>query len=471
MVFSSTIFLFYFLPVFLLVYLVLGKPYKNSWALLCSIFFYAWGAPKFIFVVLAVSSVDYYVVNLLHRSQIRKKWWLALSLILNLGLLAYFKYSNFFIDNLNGLLAEFGVTQIAWTHVALPVGISFFIFQSITYTVDVYRNISKPATNLANYLLYILLFPQLIAGPIVKYNSIAGQINSRAENTDKRLLGFYRFCIGLSKKVLIANILGLYADEILNGNLVYTDSATLWIGMLAYTFQIYYDFSGYSDMAIGLGKMMGFDFPENFNSPYLSKNISEFWRRWHITLGNFMKEYLYIPLGGNRVSSNLRLYFNLWVVFLLSGLWHGASWNFVLWGAYHGFFLVLDRIGLVRILNSLGSVISNTVTFFIVVVGWTIFRIEDFDNLKVALYSMFSFDFGQITVADAEYWTVLAVAVFLSFMTAFKVGRKIENFFFYTQNAGVVSHLILFVCSVALFLLSVSGIVTSGFNPFIYYRF
>jgi alginate O-acetyltransferase complex protein AlgI len=279
----------------------------------------------------------------------RRKFFLTLSLIFNLGLLIYFKYANFFVENLDSILNSFGLKSVVWTKIALPIGISFFTFQKITYTVDVFRKVHAPLKKVWDYAFYILMFPHLIAGPIVRFNLIADQIEDREynETTDNRLTGFFRFTVGLAKKVLIANVLGEQVDKIFalsGGDLT---SSLAWIGIVAYTFQIYYDFSGYSDMAIGLARMIGFDFPENFNNPYISQSITEFWRRWHMTLGRFMKDYLYIPLGGNKVST-VRLYFNLWVVFLLSGLWHGAAWNFVLWGAYQGIFLVADpnRMGL-----------------------------------------------------------------------------------------------------------------------------
>lgn len=473
MVFSSIFFLLYFLPVFLLGYHFIDKKYKNYWVLTASIFFYAWGAPKFIFVVLGATIIDFFVVNKIFSSNSlqTKKKWLILSLILNLGLLAYFKYANFFVDNFNSILKGLGFDAISWAAIALPIGISFYIFQSITYAVDVYRGVNPPVKKISHYLLYILSFPQMIAGPIVKYNQIANQLATRDETSDDRLLGFYRFCIGLAKKVLIANAMAVYADQILSGDIVSHSSSTIWLGIVAYTFQIYFDFSGYSDMAIGLGRMIGFKFPENFDSPYLSKNISEFWRRWHITLGAFMKEYLYIPLGGNRVKSVPRLYVNLAIVFLLSGLWHGASWNFILWGAFHGFFLILDRIFLINVLSKIGKIPSMLFTFFIVMVGWAIFRMENFDEMKIVLTKMFMCDFSSTIELPVKYWFILSVSVFFSVFTFFKIGKKAEDFFFFRETVCVSAHLILVMIAISLLIFSVSGIAASDFNPFIYYRF
>ena len=320
----------------MLIYHFIDKQYKNGFILLASIFFYAWGAPKFIFVILFTTFLDFHLVRWMDKteSNTKRKLMLLLSVSVNLGLLFYFKYSNFFIENVNVCLSLFGDKQIHWTKLILPIGISFYTFETITYVVDVYRRVHKPLTNFWDYQLYIILFPKLIAGPIIRYHDLADQIVDRKETVDDKLTGFYRFGLGLAKKVLIANQMGIVADEIFGSNYSELDTMTAWVGSIAYTFQIYFDFSGYSDMAIGLAKMIGFKFPENFNNPYISQSITEFWRRWHMTLGSWMRNYLYIPLGGNKVGKT-RLYFNLWIVFLASGLWHGASWSFIFWGSFH----------------------------------------------------------------------------------------------------------------------------------------
>ena len=306
MVFSSILFLLYFLPVFMLVYVLLPQKAKNYWALLVSILFYAWGAPNFLYVVLSTSIIDFYLVQALYKSeqQQRKKLFLTISVLLNLGLLAYFKYANFFIENVNAALGSIGIDQLAWTQVALPIGISFFTFQTLTYAIEVFRNEHPPFERPDHYLLYKLIFPHAIAGPIIRFKSVAAQVVNRTETPDDRLIGLFRFSLGLAKKVLIANLLAKQADLYMGGDLQALSFDEAWVGILAYTFQIYFDFSGYSDMAIGLARMMGFRFPENFDSPYSSASITEFWRRWHITLGAFMRDFLYIPLGGNRVANN-----------------------------------------------------------------------------------------------------------------------------------------------------------------------
>jgi len=473
MVFSSIAFLLYFLPAFLLTYYLADKKYKNLVILFFSVFFYSWGAPKFIFVILGTTFVDFHVVRWMSQTEdvFRRRILLTLSVSLNLGLLAYFKYSNFFIENVNEVLSVFGDKNITWTKVVLPIGISFFTFETITYVVDVYRRVHKPLNNFWDYQLYIILFPKLIAGPIVRYHDLADQITDRSanENIDNRLIGFYRFSIGLAKKTLIANPLGMHADAIFSLNYAELDSGTAWFGILAYTFQIYFDFSGYSDMAIGMAKMVGFRFPENFNNPYISKGITEFWRRWHMTLGSWMRNYLYIPLGGNRVSKS-RAYFNLWFVFLVSGFWHGASWNFVIWGAYHGIFLVLERLFLQKVYDQIGTFFTTIFTFLVVVVGWVFFRIENLGDAYRFCKRLFAFDFGKPLHFDSEFYTFFTLAVFFSFFAYFKIGQKIQNAI-YSDFYNTKKHISVTAVSIGLFILSVSSISTLNFNPFIYFRF
>ena len=355
MVFSSLVFLSIFLPFFLLGYHLIGSRYKNGFALLSSLLFYFWGALNFILIAIGSIVVDYYLVYLIAFSTSTKRLVLLwVSILFNLSFLLYYKYFNFFIENLNELLGEGNTYEIA--AIALLIGISFFTFQKISYSIDIYRKTAPPLKNLRDYALYIMLFPQLIAGPIVRYNEIADQLNNRKfRDYNDRVYGIYRFAIGLAKKVIIVNVLGEKADLIFGLEATDLNASIAWLGIVCYTFQIYFDFSGYSDMAIGLGRLMGFKFPENFNSPYISQSITEFWQRWHITLGRWMRDYLYSPLGGNRVGSIGRLYFNLWVVFIISGFWHGASWNFFLWGAYHGLFLIFDRLFLNRLTKSIGK--------------------------------------------------------------------------------------------------------------------
>ena len=473
MVFSSIIFLLYFLPIFLLTYHFVDRKYKNLTILGASIFFYSWGAPKFIFVIIASTIIDFYIVKrmYLNQSALHKRLLLVLSIFINLGLLLYFKYANFFVENLNILLETLGYNQVNWTSVVLPIGISFYTFQTLTYSIDVYRNVHTPLEKVTDYLLYIMSFPQMIAGPIVRFNTIAHQISNRNESIDDRLIGFYRFSIGLAKKVLIANVLAEQADLIFNGSLSELNFASAWLGIFAYTFQIYFDFSGYSDMAIGLGRIMGFRFPENFDSPYTSQSISEFWRRWHITLGDFMRNYLYIPLGGNRVTSKYRVFFNLWIVFLLSGLWHGDSWNFVIWGAYHGIFLILDRLFLLKVLHHIGKIPSIIITFLFVMIGWVIFRLESMDNIKIYISQLFSFNSSLEFNGIPSFGFILIVAILFSFLIIFKQGKKLEQFVFHKEQYSLKYHLIFMILSILILITSISSISSSDFNPFIYFRF
>ena len=473
MVFSSSLFLLFFLPIFLVVYLALPKILKNTWLLISSLVFYYWGAPIFIYVLVTATIIDFFLINQIHSSQdpSRKRLFLVLSLSLNLGLLAYFKYANFFIENFNFALQSAGISSLGWTKIALPIGISFYTFETLTYAIDVFRGVHAPLKRIHHYLLYIVCFPKLIAGPIVRYNLIADQIPNRNETIDDKLFGFYRFCIGLSKKVLIANVLGDFAKDILITPSENLSSEMAWLGILSYTFQIYFDFSGYSDMALGIGKMIGFKFPENFDNPYTSKTITEFWRRWHITLGDWMKNYLYIPLGGNKVNSNARLYINLITVFLLSGLWHGASWNFVIWGAYHGMFLILDRIFLKKLLEKLGGFVSVAFTFLVVLIGWIFFSIEEFPNAIAYIKLLFSFNFSSTPIfLTNEFETVIILAFVFSFFGVFNFGKRIQNFF-YKEDNGLLKTTFNVSISMLLFAICVSYITASDFNPFIYFRF
>ena len=455
----------------MLIYHFIDKQYKNGFILLASIFFYAWGAPKFIFVILFTTFLDFHLVKWMDKteSNTKRKLMLLLSVSVNLGLLFYFKYSNFFIENVNACLSLFGDKQIHWTKLILPIGISFYTFETITYVVDVYRRVHKPLTNFWDYQLYIILFPKLIAGPIIRYHDLAGQIIERKETVDDKLTGFYRFGLGLAKKVLIANQMGIVADEIFGSNYSELNTITAWVGSIAYTFQIYFDFSGYSDMAIGLAKMMGFKFPENFNNPYISQSITEFWRRWHMTLGSWMRNYLYIPLGGNKVGKT-RLYFNLWIVFLASGLWHGASWSFIFWGAFHGLFLVMEKAFLGNLLVKAGKIPSIIFTFLIVNLAWVFFRVEKIGDAFQFIKRMFVFQFNSSFNYDFEFKFYLALAFLFSFFAISKFTQKIQDSI-YVNTYSNSKHVIVFSTVIVLFILSLSSITSLGFNPFIYFRF
>ena len=471
MVFSSNIFLFFFLPIFLIAYFVTPQKFRNYTLLLFSLIFYAYGAPDFVFLLVGECIVNYFIVRGMSKTEKTgtKKLLCALSVIMALGLLLYFKYANFFMENLNAILGWMHHEPVAWMKVALPIGISFFTFQSITYTIDVYRGITPPSKKLTDYVLYIMMFPQLIAGPIVNYNSVAAQLVERTSTMEDRVVGFYRFIIGLGKKVLIANTLAAFADQVFAMNYADLPTATAWIGILSYTFQIYFDFSGYSDMAIGLGKMMGFRFPENFNDPYTSRSVTEFWKRWHMTLGNFIMNYLYIPLGGNRKGKG-RMYFNLWLCFLLSGLWHGASWTFVLWGAFHGFFICADKLFLKDLLKKAGKWPSVILTFFVVNMGWVLFRVDTAADAGGFYQALFAFRGGELNGTDLLFWFTFGLAIVFSFLTLFKGGQRLQDKIFADGYSKGLTWTMFAICLILL-ILAAGSLCVSDFNPFIYFRF
>lgn len=470
MVFSSTLFLFIFLPLFLIIYHLVPEKVKNYVLLAASIIFYAWGAPTFLFILLGSLIANFYIVRGMNLASKHRKLLLIASLILNLGLLIYFKYANFFIDNLNALLTTFHTQPIKWMHIALPIGISFFTFQSLTYTIDVYRKVHQPLQRLTDYLLYILMFPQLIAGPIVRFNTVADDIVDRRHNDtiDNKLYGIYRFALGLSKKVLIANVLGAQVDQFYALPHDQVTGTIARITAIAYSFQIYFDFSGYSDMAIGLGYLLGFKFPENFNNPYTSQSVSEFWRRWHITLGAWLKDYLYIPLGGNRVKP-WRMYFNLFIVFLVCGFWHGAGWNFVLWGLWHGCFIICDKLFINKLLSKANRYIRVLLTYFVVTVGWIFFRVSNFKDGLFYLKKCFTPHHTAVSLTP-EFICFFCIAILFSFITLFKPGQTIQSFC-YAEVRSNKSHVFTFCGAVLLMLASAAYLSASGFNPFIYFKF
>lgn len=473
MVFSSVIFLLYFLPIFLILYFLSPEKWKNGLALLGSCFFYIWGAPEFFFIVVLSIILDFYLVKLfsLSRGKLRK-WLMALAVFLNVGILLVAKYLNFFVANLNAVLESIGIDGVAWTAIILPIGISFITFQKLSYVIDCYQQKVKPLDRLSDYALYILLFPQLIAGPIVRYNEVAAQLTDRKENQNinNKVSGLLRFLVGLAKKVLIANTLGEVVDEVFLMDPEGMSSSIAWLGIIAYSFQIYFDFSGYSDMAIGIALMMGFKFPENFNYPYISGSITEFWRRWHMTLGNWMRDYLYIPLGGNRVSSR-RMYINLWIVFLISGFWHGAAWTFVFWGAWHGLFLVLDRLFLKDKLKQVGPVPAMLFTYLIVLIGWVFFRSENLSYAAHYLGKMFAFDFSSPGIyLNSQFWFFLFIGMICSFSGIIK---QIEKHAISFYQVGAQFRYTFLKATVCLFLtwICMTSIFSSAFNPFIYFKF
>ncbi len=461
MVFSSLTFLWIFLPVVLIIYYVSKERFYNIILLLASLVFYAWGEPFYVLIMLA-SILFNYVSGLTLNSKKHARLFLTIGIIGNLAILGYYKYADFFVLNFNALTGLY----IPAPGVALPIGISFYTFQSISYLVDIYRREVTPQKNIIKMGLFISLFPQLIAGPIIKYHDINAQIDARRISLNKFNAGVYRFIIGLSKKVLIANVAAKASDGIFALPQDQFGTATAWIGIFAYTLQIYFDFSGYSDMAIGLSKMFGFELKENFNYPYVSHSIKEFWRRWHISLSTWFKEYLYIPLGGNR-KGEARTYINLLIVFFTTGLWHGASWNFVVWGMYHGFFLVLERaFPLEKKLKF--NFVRNTYALFVVMVGWVLFRAETLTQAMWYLKKMFSFSAG------AEALVYLTNEMLLIFLIGFLASGFLQKIHLFANKNSVYRKIFYIVRPIFLCLflfLSVLYMANNTYNPFIYFRF
>ena len=478
------------MPAFFLVYFLMPKKTRNYVLLLASLIFYAWGAPEFIIQLVVSIIANFFLVRQMCATQNTRarKWLCGISIAIPLGLLLVYKYGNFTMHNINAIRswitgAELSTLNSQLSTILLPIGISFFSFQSVTYTLDTYRGVNPPLKKLSDYMLYITMFPQLIAGPIVRYCDVADQIRMRESSMADRLQGFYRFVIGLAKKILIADVIGLRVDQMLGAadlsagafsevasRIATLDTGTAWLVALAYTFQIYFDFAGYSDMAIGLGRIMGFKFPENFDNPYTSRSITEFWRRWHKTLGAFIMNYLYIPLGGNRKGTG-RMYLNLWLCFLLSGLWHGASWNFVVWGALHGLFICLDKLFLGKVMKKIGTVPSVILTFLTVCVIWVFFRIENIGVAWTFVTRMFAFDFSGFAFnGNAQVYTTLIIAAFFSFLTLTGWGKKLEQKVYYTDYSDR-NHIWVWIIAAIVFVFCVAALNATSFSPFIYFRF
>jgi alginate O-acetyltransferase complex protein AlgI len=476
MVFSSIMFLFLFLPVTLLVYFPIGKRFRNLFLLLASLFFYAWGETFYILIMITSIFANYLFGLIIAKSGngFKTKLFLGLAVTVNLGLLIVFKYTNFIINNINSLLTFVQIGPIHVNPVHLPIGISFFTFQALSYVIDVYRKDTPVQKNPTNIGLYIALFPQLIAGPIVRYNTIAKQIISRTININDFAEGVERFIFGLGKKVLIANAVAVAADQIFAIPSEHLTFSLTWLGIICYTLQIYFDFSGYSDMAIGLGLMFGFKFQENFHYPYISRSIREFWKRWHISLSSWFRDYLYIPLGGNRYS-NARTHFNLFTVFFLCGLWHGASWNFIIWGLLHGFFIVIERAGFERILEKLWSPIKNIYAMLIIMICWVFFRAETLPYALSYIAAMFGFGKGDGIVhhtalyLDNEVKLMLAMGILFSTPILPWIRKQWESNKI-TLHMGVAAFSNLTVLTLIL-LMSIMSLAAGAYNPFIYFRF
>lgn len=467
MVFSSTTFLFLFLPAVLILYynpIIKNLAFRNAVLIASSIFFYAWGEPFFVFLMLVSIMLNWLfglgVAKFKDNNIPKAKLFVALSVVMNLGMMFVFKYLTFTLENINALFSS----NLDTLDIALPIGISFFTFQAMSYVIDVYRGNGAVQKNPFNVALYISFFPQLIAGPIVRYQTIAEQINSRKENFTDFSDGVYRFMLGFCKKVLIANNVASVADEIFGKTEM--SVATAWIGAIAYTLQIFFDFAGYSEMAIGLGKMFGFHFLENFNYPYISKSVSEFWRRWHMSLGTWFRDYVYFPLGGSRVKTKSRLIFNLFVVWLLTGVWHGANWTFVVWGLLYFVLLAFEK--LTKFPAKL-KFFSHIYTMFFVIIGWVLFRAESISAALDYLKTMFFvsgtelFDEKALFFLD-NYKFYLIAGILACFPIMPKIKEKIKTGRKLYETISVIALFITFI-------ISLTFTIKGSYNPFIYFNF
>lgn len=476
MVFSSLVFLFIFLPLTIAFYYASPAKMRNMILLACSLLFYAWGETVYIPVMLGSILLNYVSGRLIGSYNTSKKRYLALGIVSNLALLGFFKYFNFAAESLAPVLINIGITPPQFPDIHLPIGISFFTFQAMSYLIDVYRGETPPQKSLTKLALYISLFPQLIAGPIVRYHDVSRQLEERNHNRDIFVEGIRRFVTGLAKKVLIANTLATAADPIFSQPPTEIGAAVAWLGLAAYSLQIYFDFSGYSDMAIGLGKMFGFQFLENFNYPYISKSVQEFWRRWHISLSNWFRDYLYIPLGGNR-KGNSRTYVNLVLVFILCGFWHGAAWTFLVWGLLHGFFLILERGSLGKLLRRLPAVVQHIYTLLVVNISWVFFRADDIPHALGYFSSLLSISDSNTSVF--QYLTPeIAIAIILGSVGSTYFPRTIFHRYFTKQENGLRYNLpsnltgfAQFAGLTALLLLCITYLSAGSYNPFIYFRF
>lgn len=474
MLFSSTTFLFAFLPLVLVTYFIVPRAFRNAVLFLFSLVFYAWGEPVYVVLMIASTIVAYITGRFTDKekkdgSERRKgvrKLAMTGAVVWNIGLLLFFKYTDFFINTINSISGA-GIKNLG---LALPIGISFYSFQTLSYVIDVYRGNVKSQKNFLDLATYVALFPQLIAGPIVRYVDIAEQLKNRRESIAKFAQGVKRFCVGLGKKVILANAVGELFDTISTTPQSDMSVAGAWLGIIAFTFQIYFDFSGYSDMAIGLGKMFGFEFLENFNYPYISDSITEFWRRWHISLSSWFRDYVYIPLGGNR-KGKARQCVNIMVVWFLTGFWHGANWNFMMWGVYFGIILLIEKNFLLKILKKAPKIVAHIYALILIVIGWGIFAFDDTKALITNLGNMFGANGLPLINSDTKFWLGQYAVLFVILIIAStplpkKIGEKVS------KSAPAVYESVWepIMCAVLL-LISTAYLAGNAFNPFLYFRF
>ena len=462
MIFSSPLFLVLYLPLVLGIYYISPRRLKNLILFMASLLFYGWGEPIYVSLMLFSTIVDYTHGMMVdkHRGTKKAKYWLLSSVVINLSLLGVFKYSGFVVSSLNSLLG----TAIPVPALALPIGISFYTFQTMSYTIDVYRGDAPVQKDIIAFGTYVALFPQLIAGPIVRYLDVAEQMKGRTHSVDKFGQGASRFVCGLSKKVLLANTFGQIWEILLNGP---RSLLGAWLGIICYALQIYFDFSGYSDMAIGLGKMLGFDFIENFNYPYISRSITEFWRRWHMSLGTWFREYVYIPLGGNRKGPRRQI-LNMLVVWLATGIWHGAGWNFLFWGLYYFLFLMIEKLFLLKHLNRI-PVLGHIYTLAVVLFGWVFFAIEDMSVVTGYMQAMLGIDVPMVTESALYYLTTMAPLLACGLIGSTPLPKLIYSKL--TAKDNLPAAALAGVLLVIGFLSSTAYLVAGTYNPFLYFRF
>lgn len=486
MVFSQLTFLYYFLPIVMIVYFFASDKIRNVLIFITGLLFYAWGEPFYVCLMLLSTAIDYTAGRLMAKyddDNKKRKICLIVSVCMNVGLLAIFKYSDFLIDSFNGVFGTSIINPVVLVNkalnslyplglnekrVELPIGISFYTFQSMSYTIDLYLRNIKVQKSFLNFASYVSLFPQIVAGPIVRYEDVANELESRTVNIAKISAGIGLFVKGLAKKVLLANNIGIVWTQIKAMDYSTISVATAWLGIIAFAFQIYFDFSGYSDMATGLGKMLGFEFPKNFDHPYISKSISEFWRRWHITLGSWFRSYVYIPLGGNR-NGNFKTYRNLFITWALTGLWHGASWNFILWGLFFGVLIIIERLGFGKILEKLPSAVSMLYTFVMVLFGWVLF---DTDTLADAgRYYAAMFGAGGSLVDSYARYTIASNAVMLTLCILISGGLGSRLISFCEEKNKRASAVAGVAVKIGGLLICTAYLVGATYNPFLYFRF
>lgn len=466
MVFSSIVFLYIFLPIMLLIYFIVPNKFKNAVMIVASLIFFAWGEIRYIFIMLLLAVMDYVCGNKINKymdNPTKKRIFFFIDVGTNLLILFFFKYADFIITSINSITN----LNIPLLNIPLPIGVSFNTFQSLSYIIDVYRGTVKCEKSFYNYLAYTMLFPQIIAGPIVRYETVDKELEVKNISIDNFSLGIKRFIVGLGKKVLIANNIGALWNTIEQGQISNLTFVLAWFGIIAFALQIYFDFSGYSDMAIGLAKMFGMDFDENFNFPYISKSITEFWRRWHITLSSWFRDYVYIPLGGNRKGFAKQIR-NILIVWFLTGAWHGASWNFILWGLYFGVILILEKLIILKLLDKCGKIFSHIYAIILILIGWVIFAFEDLQKIGAyfgAMFNITNFVNNEALYYLRNYGLIAIIGIICSTMLVKKLLVKLDE----SNKIGI--KIIEVVVYIGILILCTASLVTDTFNPFLYFRF